>query len=90
MTCSSLHAYEAPFGGKLAPCQSLKNLAMISLQTSMEWPYGYITLLFQIMHSKYQKKYISRTRLLNTCHYINSFGPAFFAHNCNLCFNGDK
>lgn len=24
MTCSSLHAYEAPFGGELAPCQRLK------------------------------------------------------------------
>jgi hypothetical protein len=49
-------AHEAPIGGQLPPHQRVEVLAMNSLRISVEWPYGDITVLFQIMHSMHHKK----------------------------------
>jgi hypothetical protein len=38
---------------------------MNSLRTSVEWPYGEITLLFKVMQSKDQKRYFLSTGLVN-------------------------
>ncbi len=76
------HALEAPIG------ERLKVLAMNSLQTSVEWPYGDITVLFHIMHSKHHKIYLS-TGLLNTKLH-QQFYIVFFLYNCYVCFNGNK
>jgi len=43
------HAHEPPLGGQLQPRQRLEVLAMNSLRTSVEWPYGDVTVLFSIM-----------------------------------------
>jgi hypothetical protein len=55
------HAHESPLGGQLLPQQRLKVLAMNSLRTSAECPYGDITLLYQVIQSKHTKKYFSST-----------------------------
>jgi hypothetical protein len=59
------HAHEAPVGGELPPWLSAENLAMNSLQTSVEWPYGDIIVLFHILQNKDNKKYFLPTGLLN-------------------------
>jgi hypothetical protein len=59
------HAHEPPLGGQLQPRQRLEVLAMNSLGTSVEWPYGDITLLFKVMQSKHQKTYFLSTGLVN-------------------------
>jgi hypothetical protein len=59
------HAHEPPLGGQLQPRQRLEVLAMNSLRTSVEWPYGDITLLFKVMRSKHQKRYFLSTGLVN-------------------------
>jgi hypothetical protein len=43
-----LDTHEPPLGGELFTRQRLEVLAMNSLRTSMEWPYGDITILFQV------------------------------------------
>jgi hypothetical protein len=57
--------------------------------TSVEWPYGDITVLFHIMHSKHRKKYFLSTGLLNTMLH-QQFCVVFFIYNCYVCFNGNK
>jgi hypothetical protein len=64
-------------------------MAMNSLQTSVEWPYGDITMLFQIMQSKHRKKYFLSMGLLNTTLH-QQFRVVFFIYNCYVCFNGNK
>jgi hypothetical protein len=83
------HAREPPLGGQLLPQQRLEVLAMNSLRTSVEWPYGDVMVLFQIMQHKHQKKYFSWTGLVNmTLH--QQFRFLFFMYNCYVCFNGNK
>jgi hypothetical protein len=43
--------------GQLAPHQSLEVLATNILRMPVEWPYGDVTALFQIMHNKHHMKY---------------------------------
>jgi hypothetical protein len=83
------HAHEAPLGGVLARRLELENLAMNSLRTSVEWPYGDITVLFQIMQNKHQKKYFLPNGLLNVSLH-QQFRVVFFLYNCYVCFNGNK
>jgi hypothetical protein len=59
------HAHEPSLGGQLLPMQRLEVLAMNSLRTSVEWPYGDITVFFTVMQSKHLKKYFSLTGLVN-------------------------
>jgi hypothetical protein len=49
------HAHEAPLGGVLPQWLVAENLAMNSLRTSVEWPYGDIIVLFHIMQHKHNK-----------------------------------
>ncbi len=83
------HAHEAPIGGQLPQREWLEMMAMNSLRTSVEWPYGDITMLFQIMQSKHHKKYFLSTGLLNTMLH-QQFCVVFFIYNCYVCFNGNK
>jgi hypothetical protein len=79
------HAHEPPLGGELLPRQRLEVLAMNSLRTSVEWPYGDVTVLFQMMQHKHQKKYFSLTGLVNmTLH--QQFWVIFFIYNCYVSF----
>jgi hypothetical protein len=83
------HAHEPPLGGQLQPKQMLEVLAMNSLRTSVEWPYGDVVVLFSIMQHKHQKKYFLPTGLVNmTLH--KQFCVIFFLYNCYVCFNGNK
>jgi hypothetical protein len=84
-----MHAHEAPLGGVLAQRLELENLAMNSLRTSVEWPYGDVIVLFQIMQNKHQKKYVLLTGLLNVALH-QQFWVIFFLYNCYICFNGNK
>jgi hypothetical protein len=83
------HAHSAPSGGQLPPRQRFEVLAMNSLRTSAEWPYGDITVLFQTMHSKHHKKYFLSTGLLNTMLH-QQFRVVFFLFNCCICLNGNN
>ena len=74
-----IHAHEAPIGSQLLPHQRLEVLAMNNLRMSVEWPYGDITVLCQIIHSKHHKKYFLSTGLLNTTIH-NSFASYSFSN----------
>jgi hypothetical protein len=64
-------------------------MAMNSLRTSVEWPYGDITLLFTVMQSKHQKRFFSSTGFVNMSLH-QQFRVVFFIFNCHVCFNGNK
>jgi hypothetical protein len=83
------HAHEAPLGGVLPQWLVAENLAMNSLRTSVEWPYGDIIVLFHIMQHKHNKKYFLSTGLLNVALH-QQFRVVFFLYNCYVCFNGNK
>ncbi len=83
------HAHEAPLGGVLPQWLVAENLAMNSLRTSVEWPYGDIIVLFHIMQHKHNKKYFLSTGLLNEALH-QQFRVVFFLYNCYVCFNGNK
>jgi hypothetical protein len=59
------HAHEAPLGGELPQWLVAENLAMNSLRTSVEWPYGDIIVLFHTIQHKHNKKYFLSIGLLN-------------------------
>jgi hypothetical protein len=83
-----MHAHEAPLGGVLAQRLELENLAMNSLRTSVEWPYGDATVLFQVIQNKHQKNNFLPTGMLNVALH-QQFNVVFFLYNCYICFNGN-
>jgi hypothetical protein len=62
---------------------------MNSLRTSVEWPYGDITVIFQVMKCKHHEYYFLSMGLVNKMLH-QPFHIIFFLYNCYICFNGNK
>ena len=80
------HTHEPLLGGQLHPRQRLEVPVMNSLRTSVEWPYGDIMLLFQVMQCKHL--FLSTVLVTMTLH--QQLCVIFFTCNCYVCFYGDN
>ena len=83
------HKDEPPLFGVLHERLEAENKVTNSIQTSIEWTYGDVIVLFHVLHETYQKKYFLTDRTINEVLH-QQLRVVFFIYNCYVCFNGNK